>query len=98
MQKENTKQKEIIRLVDPRTLQNKAAETIFEFQNLKTCELGIQFSMKLTMSSVNIYCTFCRNIKYYSKYLKHTSFSTSQVLVLGLTVREYKFAASRQLS
>ena len=29
MQKENTKQKEIIHLVDPVTLQNKAAEAIF---------------------------------------------------------------------
>ena len=29
MQKENTKQKEVIHLVDPRALQNKAAETIF---------------------------------------------------------------------
>ena len=29
VRKENTKQKEIIHLVDPRTLQNKAAETIF---------------------------------------------------------------------
>ena len=29
VQKENTKQKEIIHLVDPRTLQNKAKETIF---------------------------------------------------------------------
>ena len=29
MQKENTKQKEMIHLVDPRTLQNKDAETIF---------------------------------------------------------------------
>ena len=79
VRKENTKQKEIIHLVDPRTLQNKAEETIFEFQNLRMCQLyqmGIQFSMKSTMSSLNIYFTFYRNIKFYSKSLKHTSFST----------------------
>ena len=36
VQKENTKQKEIIHLVDPRTLQNKAAgKQSFEFQNVK---------------------------------------------------------------
>ena len=44
------------------------------------------------MPSVNIYFTFYINIKFYSKSLK------TQVLVLGLIVGEYKFAASRQLS
>ena len=79
VQKENTKQKQIIHLVDPRTLQNKAAETIFWILEYKMCQLhqlGIQFSMKSTRSSVNIYFTFYRNIKFYSKFLKHTSFST----------------------
>ena len=32
--------------------------------------------MKSTMSGVNIYFTFYRNIKFYSKSLKHTSFRT----------------------
>ena len=75
VRKENTKQKEIIHLVDPRTLQNKAAETIFWILESKMCQLhqlGIQFSMKSTTSSLNIYFTFYRNIK----SLKHTSFST----------------------
>ena len=59
MQKETTKQnKEIFHLVEPRTLQSKAVETIVEFWNLKTRQLhqlGIQFSIKSTMSSINIY-------------------------------------------
>ena len=57
VQKENTKQKEIIRLVDPRTLQNRVTEKCFEFWDLKMCQLhqlGIQFSRESTMSSVNI--------------------------------------------
>ena len=44
MQKENTKQKEIIHLVDPRTLRNKAAETIFwilESKNVSILSIGI---------------------------------------------------------
>ena len=35
----------------------------------------IKFSMKLTMSSLNIYFTFYRNDKFYYKSVKHTSFS-----------------------
>ena len=52
-------------------------------------QLGIQFSITLTVSSVDIYFTFYRNIKFQS--LKH---KTLKVLVRGLIVREYKFAAS----
>ena len=43
VRKENTKQKEIIHLVDPRTLQNKAAETIFwilESKNVSIASIG----------------------------------------------------------
>ena len=75
VQKENTKHKS--HMVGPcRTKQQKQS---FEFWNLKTSQLHklrIPFSMKLTMSSVNLYLTFYRNIKIYSKSLKHTSFST----------------------
>ena len=53
----------------------------------------LKFSMKSTMSSLNIYFTFYKNDKFYYKSLKHTSFS-----VLGLMVQEYEFATSRQLS
>ena len=43
MQKENTEQKEIIHLVDPRTLQDKAAKTIFsilECKNVSIASIG----------------------------------------------------------
>ena len=43
VRKENTKQKEIIHLVDPRTLQNKAAKTIFwilESKNVSIASIG----------------------------------------------------------
>ena len=43
VRKENTKQKEIIHFVDPRTLQNKAAETIFwilESKNVSIASIG----------------------------------------------------------
>ena len=79
MRKENTKQKEIIHLVDPEPCRTKQQKQSFEFSNLKMCQLhqlGIQFSIKSTMSSLNIYFTFYKNIKLYSKSLKHTSFST----------------------
>ena len=36
----------------------------------------LKFSMKSTMSSLNIYFTFYRNDKFYSKSLQLTSFST----------------------
>ena len=40
MRKENTKQKEIIHLVDPRTLQNKAAEVIFRILESKNVSIA----------------------------------------------------------
>ena len=79
VQKENAKQKEIIHLVDLRTLQNKAAETIFWILESKI------MSISSTGNSVfdeidNVKCwhifSFYRNIKFYSKSLKQTSFST----------------------
>ena len=74
MQKKNKKQRDIFHLVDPRTLQNKAAETILKRVNCINWEF--KFSLKSTMSSVNIYFIFYRNHKFYYKSLKHTSFRT----------------------
>ena len=74
VQKRNKKQIEIFHLpgvVDPRTLQYKKAETSFEFQNLKKCQLHqreFKLSVKSTMSSVT-YFTFHRNDKFYYKSL-----------------------------
>ena len=47
--------------------------------------------MKSTMSGINIYFTFYRNIL--RSFI--LNLQNAQVLVLGLIVREYKFAASR---
>ena len=48
-------------------------------------------SMRSTLPSVDIYFKFYRNIKLI------LNLYNTQVLVLGLIVREYEFAASRQL-
>ena len=102
VQKKNTKQKEIIHLVEPRTLQNKAAETIFwilESKNVSIASIGNSVFDESTMSSVNIYFTFCRNIK----VLKHTSFSTwfdssriqiCCVKIIIATKNDWSFASS----
>ena len=66
VQKENTNQREIFHLVEPITLQNKAAVDCINWE--------FKFSMKSTMSMIT-YFTFYRNNKFYSKSLKHTSFS-----------------------
>ena len=58
---------------------NKAAETILNFRILKPVNCinwELKFSMKWTMSSLNIYFTSYRNAKFYYKSLKLSSFGT----------------------
>ena len=79
VKKNNKKQKEIFHLVDPIILLNKSSgNNLLHSRILKRVNCinwELKFSMKLTMSSLNIYFTFYRNDKFYYKYLKHTSFS-----------------------
>ena len=80
VQKKNKKQKEIFHLVDPRTFaEQSSGNNLLDSRILKRVKCmnwEFRFSMKSTMSSVNIYFTFYRNDKFYYKSLKHTSFST----------------------
>ena len=77
-QKENTNKKRQFTWFTPEPCRTKQWKQSLNSRT-KICplhQLGTQFSMKWTMSSVDIYFTFYRNIKFYSKSLKHTSFST----------------------
>ena len=87
VQNENKKQKEIIHLVDPRTLQNKAAKKIFwiiESKNMSIASIGNSIFDEID------------NVKWYIlHFIQILSFIpnhfNTQVLVLGLIVRKYTF-------
>ena len=72
VQKKNKKQKEIFHLVDPRN--NLLNSRILKRVNCINWKF--KFSMKSTISNVDIYFTFYSNELFYYKSLKHTRFST----------------------
>ena len=74
-EKKNRKQNEICHLVDPRTKQRKQSLNSRILKCVNCINWELEFSMRFTMSSLNIYFSFYRNSEFYYKSLKHTSFS-----------------------
>ena len=78
MQKKKQETKEIFNLVDLNLVEQSSGNNLLNstiLKRVKCINWELKFSMKLTMSSLNMYFTFYRNDKFYYKSLKYTSFS-----------------------